>query len=133
TPEMIAAWDAVTKVHGVSNKDTPPDTGYTVEMRFDVGVMGYTPTVAGGDIIEFNISLYDVDWFWPFQPKFSSNRTWWQSPFALDMWYDEVKIYARPDITINTVAVPAIGPDVTIPNAGNYAAPTIDGLLTEPV
>ena len=41
------------------------DTGYTVEMRFDLTVMGYDVTQPGGDVVEWNISVYDTDWFWP--------------------------------------------------------------------
>ena len=134
TPEQIEAWNAVTKVRGgISNSDAVPDSGYTVEMRFDVGLMGYHPSVPQGDIVEWNASVYDCDWLWPFQNKFSANRTWWQSPWGRDMWYDEVKVYCDPAVTINSGPVPAIGPDVRIPNAGSYPVPTIDGFLTDPV
>ncbi len=61
TPEQIAAWDAVTVVNGLTNDDNTLDTGYTVEMRFDLGVLGYDVTQANGDIVEFNVSIYDTD------------------------------------------------------------------------
>jgi len=57
TAQQIAAWDARTRVRGVSNQDTIPsgasvaDTGYVVEMRFDLGVMGYDVTQPAGDIV----------------------------------------------------------------------------------
>ena len=53
TPEQIAAWDAVTVVHGTANTDATADTGYTVEMRFDLNVIGYDVTRPQGDVIEF--------------------------------------------------------------------------------
>jgi hypothetical protein len=134
TAEQIQAWDGKTKVRGgVSNSDAVPDSGYTVELRFDVGMMGYTPGAAGGDIIEWNISIYDCDWLWPQAARFSANRTWWQSPWGNAMWYNEVRIHTRPDVTTSSGALPFIGPEVRIPSAGGYAAPTIDGFLTEPV
>ncbi len=134
TPEQIAAWDAVTVINGISNSDAANDVGYTVEMKFDLGVMGYNVTQPGGDIIEWNVSVYDCDWFWPLDiPRFTSNRVWWQSPWGNAMWYDEVHIYARPDITVNSNVLPAIGAELVVPNGDALAAPTIDGLLSEGV
>lgn len=133
TPEQVAAWDAVTVVHGTSNSDTQPyDTDWTVEMRFDLGVMGYDATKPEGEVIEWNIQVYDCDWWWPLDNlKFASNRVWWQSPWGNTAWYDEVHIFARPDVTTNTTVLPAIRPELYIPNGAAYPAPTIDGTLNE--
>lgn len=134
TPEQIAAWDAVTRVQGLSNSDTAPDTGYVVEMRFDLGVMGYDVTQPTGDIVEWNISIYDCDWFWPINAaRFSANRGWWQGPWGNAMHYDEVRIHARPNVSITSGPVPAIGPEFRIPNGASMPTPTIEGFLTEPV
>lgn len=133
TPEQIAAWDAVTVVNGTSNSDASPDNGYTIEMRFDLTVMGYDVTQSGGDIIEWNVAVYDCDWFWPLSSKFSANRTWWQSPWGNAMWYDEVRIYADPTVTTASGPVPVVGPEVRIPNGAAQTAPVIDGLLTDAV
>jgi hypothetical protein len=130
TPEQIAAWDAVTVVHGVTNSDTTPDTGYTVEMVFDLGVVGYDVTRPEGDVVEWNISIYDTDYFWPAQiGQFSSNRVWWQDPWGNVGWYNEVRIFARPDVTTTSGPVPAIGPEVVIPSLAS--TPVIDGSLDE--
>ncbi|HOX24546.1 MAG TPA: sugar-binding protein [Candidatus Krumholzibacteria bacterium] len=132
TPEQIAAWDAVTVVHGLSNNDATLDTGYTVEMRFDLAVMGYDITRPEGDVIEWNVSIYDTDYFWP--PAvglFSSNRVWWQDPWGNTGWYNEVRIHARPDVTTTSGPVPAIDPELEIRPLA--AAPVIDGALTEPL
>ncbi len=135
TPEQIDAWDARTIVHGTVNSDTTIDNGYTMEMRFDLGVMGYDVTQSGGDVVEWNISLYDCDWRWPFTlGRFGANRTWWQCPWGNTTAYNEVLIYSRPDVTINSGALPSVPQiDMTIPNAGTLAAPTIDGDLSDPV
>src|SRR5262249_35415573 len=101
TPEQVAAWNAVTRVDGLSNSDAVIDDGYWVEMVFDLGVMGYHANAPGGDIIEWNISIYDCDKWWPPTAAVTGNRTWWQSPWANAMWYDEVRIYTRPDVTVN--------------------------------
>lgn len=133
TPEQIAAWDAAVVVNGQSNNDAIIDNGYTVEMRFDLGVMGYDVTQPGGDIMEWNVSIYDCDWFWPLAAgRFSANRTWWQSPWGNDMWYDEVRIYARGDVTTSSGPVPVVGPEVRVKNGAMWATPTIDGLLNDP-
>jgi hypothetical protein len=132
TPEQIAAWDAVTVVHGLSNDDGTPDTGYTIEMRFDLGVMGYDVTQPEGDVLEWSISIYDTDYFWPpLVGSFSSNRVWWQDPWGNTGWYNEVRIHARPDVTTTSGAVPALDPELAIPSLAE--TPVIDGLLDEPV
>jgi hypothetical protein len=132
TPAQIAAWDAVTVVHGTSNSDTTPDTGYTVEMRFDLSVLGYDVTLPAGDTVEFNLSIYDCDGFWPISPvTFSTNRVWWQGPWGNDTWYNEVRVMGRPDVTTVSGAAPAIAPDLTIPAID--AVPTVDGSLNEAV
>jgi hypothetical protein len=133
TQEQIDAWDAVTYVHGVSNSDAVADTGYTIEMRFDLAVMGYDVTDTDGDVMEWNISIYDCDWRWPNSPRLSSNRTWWQSPWGNTGQYAQAQVHARPSVHIASGPVPAIAPDLIIPNAGGTAAPAIDGLLDEPV
>jgi hypothetical protein len=132
TPEEIAAWDAVTVVHGLSNDDTTPDTDWTVEMRFDLGVMGYDVTRTQGDVVEWNVSIYDCDWFWPFNgTKFGSNRVWFESPWGNAAWYDEVRIHAAPAVTIYSTTLPNLGPELRVPNGVNEITPTIDGTLSE--
>jgi hypothetical protein len=134
TPEQIANWDARTVVHGLSNSDTPNDTDWTVEMRFNLTPMGYDVVRTQGDLIEFNISVYDCDWWWPFDPmRFTSYRSWWQGPWGNTMWYGEVKIFAKPSVTINSLTLPAVGPEVRLLNGSSFAAPTIDGVLNETV
>ncbi len=132
TAEQIAAWDAVTTVQGLSNSDAAVDIGYTVEMRFDLGVMGYDITVPDGDIVEWNLSVYDCDWFWPLVgARFSSNRAWWEGPWGNAAHYSEVRVHARPNVTVASGPVPVIGPEFRIPNGAGQPNPVFDGLLTE--
>jgi hypothetical protein len=132
TPEQIANWDAATVVHGLSNDDSVVDTGYTIEMRFNLTPMGYDVTQPAGDIVEWNVSIYDCDWFWPYDAlTFGSQRVWWQSPWGNAMWYSEVRIFARPDVTVDTPSVPFANAEVVIHELG--PAPTIDGALSEAV
>ena len=133
TPTQIANWDAVTKVHGHTNTDAVPDTGYTVEMRFNLTPMGYDVTQPNGDIIEWNISIYDCDYFWPLASNFSANRVWWQDPWGNVGWYGEVRIHAKPSVTISSGPAPVIQPEILLPNAGSLAAPVIDGNLNDAV
>jgi len=75
TPAQIQAWDAVTVVHGIANSDTASDTSWTVEMKFDLSATGYDITRAQGDIVEFNLSIYDCDNYWPLVPiNLAANR-----------------------------------------------------------
>lgn len=132
TPEQIAAWDAVTVVEGLSNDDDVLDTSYTVEMRFNLSPMGYDVTQPEGDIVEWNISIYDCDWFWPIDAGiFSSNRVWWQGPWGNAMWYNEVRVHARPDVTVESGPVPKIDPELVINEIDAF--PICDGALDEPV
>jgi len=135
TAEQIAAWDARTVVVGTTNNDNNGiDTKYTVEMVFDLGVMGYDVTQANGDVVEWNISIYDTDNWWrnPLSSDLSRNRTWWQNAWGLDAFHDEVRIYAKPSVTTSSGALPAIDPDFRIPITGS-PAPTIDGNLSDAV
>lgn len=141
TPAEIAAWDAVTTVGGISNDDNNVDAnpndnddwGYVVEMKFDLGVMGYNITGPHGDVVEWNVSVYDCDWLWPFQATFSANRVWWQNPWGNDFWFHNVRVMAKPSVTINSGPAPALGPDIRIRAADNYAAPVMDGSLSDAV
>ena len=141
TTEEITNWDAVTTVGGISNDDNnvdgdPNDNndwGYVVEMRFNLTPVGYDITTPAGDAVEFNISIYDSDWFWPFQGIFSANRVWWEGPWGRDAFFHNAKILARPNVTVASGPAPVYPPDVRIPIADTFAAPTMDGILDEAV
>ncbi|MFH1278051.1 MAG: T9SS type A sorting domain-containing protein [Candidatus Eisenbacteria bacterium] len=130
----IANWDAAIVVQGLTNSDAVIDAGYTVEMKFDLTAMGYDVTAQEGDVVEWNISIYDADWFWPINAlKVTGNRTWWQGPWGNAAIYNEVRIHARPDVTISSGPVPDILPELYIPNGVAYTPPVIDGVLDEDV
>ncbi len=133
-------WNAKTTVQGIANKDTgaggivTPDTGYVMELCFNLIPRGYNVKRPQGEIIEFNISIYDADWQWPFNAaKFSGNRVWWQGPWGNASAYNVVRIHAKPDVTLNTNPIPAIGPEIVVKNGINYSSPIIDGYLSEDV
>ncbi len=138
SPASIQAWDARTVVNGTSNSDAGTDVEWVVEMRFDLTVIGYNTTRPEGDVIEWNVSVYDCDCFWPLAQNcagganFASNRVWFQSPWGNDHWYDEVRIFARPDVNTTSGPVPAVPPEFYIPEIGS-TAPVIDGVLSEPI
>ena len=135
------AWDAVTTVGGVTNDDNNvdgdpndnDDWGYVVEMKFNLAVMGYDITQSGGDVVEWNVSIYDCDWQWPFQGIFSANRVWWQNPWGNDFWFHNVRVMAKPTVTVASGPTPALGPDVRIPAGDYYPAPVMDGSLADQV
>jgi hypothetical protein len=127
---QIANWDAVTVVHGLANADSVADTGYTFEMRFNLTAMGYDVTQPGGDIIEWGVSIYDCDWLWPLMGNVSFKRVWWQSPWGNAIWYHQVQIHARPDVTVSSGPAPTVAPDLTITETA-AAAPVIDGQLSD--
>ena len=132
TPEAIAAWDAATVVNGVTNSDAAPDVSYTVEMRFDGAAVGYDFTRPEGDVFEWNISIYDCDYWWPLNLSlFSSTRTWWQGPWGNASGYNEVRVHARPDVTTESGPVPPLPPEIVYPRLTQTA--TIDGNLNDAV
>jgi hypothetical protein len=132
---QLIAWDGAYSVDGSVNSDTTSDRSYTFEMRFDLASNGYDINRAGGDAIEWNASLYDNDWYWPLSNPFrwSINRTWVQGPWGNVSWYSDVKILGRSDVTTSSGPAPVYGPDLRIPIASGYPAPSIDGNLNEAV
>lgn len=132
TPTQLQAWDARVTWLGKVNSDTTADAGYTVEMRCDMPLNGYDITRPEGDVVEWNASVYDCDWYWPLANffRFAVNRSWIQGPWGNAYWYGDVKIHCRPDVTIASGPVPAAGPDLIVRNLGNLIAePAIDGTL----
>jgi len=136
TPQQIAAFDARTVVNGLSNSDDANDQGYTTEMRISLSDVGYDVTQPAGDVVEWNISVYDCDWLWLNPPnpfRLGYNRVWWEDPWGNVSWYDEVRIHAKPSVTVSSGAAPTIEPELRIPNGVNFATPVIDGNLNDAV
>lgn len=128
-------WYAATTVQGVQNSDTTIDQGYTIELKINTRTFGYNITQAAGDIMMYSFSIYDADWQWPLQVnRFTGNRVWYQGPWGNTSAYGHVRIYARPDVTTTSGAVPTIPPELNIPNAApSTSTPVIDGLLNDAV
>ncbi len=139
TAEQIDMWNAVTNVTGYTNTDDvaggvdSTDSRYVVEMMINLAGVGYDVTGTNGDIIPFNVSVYDCDWLWPQTFFFSTNRTWWQGPWGNSHGYNSVRIHAKPAITIASGPVPTIGPELIIPNGSSAPNPVINGQLTETI
>ena len=133
TPEQVDAWDARTVVNGTSN-DAGRDESWVVEMKVDLTVLGYDVTSSKGDVVELNFSIWDCDYLFEGDPaRINTMRTWWQSPWGNANANNVARIYARPDVTVDTDPLPEIEPDVLIPNGVNFPMPTIDGVLDEDV
>lgn len=135
TPTQLQAWDARVTWLGKVNSDTTADVGYTVEMRCDMPLNGYDITRPAGDVVEWNASVYDIDWYWPLANffRFSVNRSWIQGPWGNAGWYNSMKVHARPDVTVGSGPVPANTPDLVVPSLGVLPAPVVDGNLSEAV
>ena len=133
TPEQINAWNAKTIVNGTSN-DAGRDQGWTVEMRIDLGVIGYDVTQAAGDIIMLNFSIWDCDFLFEGNPSaVNTTRTHFQSPWGNQNANNVARIHARPDVTITSGALPSVDPDVVLPNNLSFPDPVIDGVIDEEV
>jgi len=131
TEEQIAAWDAVTVVNGIAN-DNLPDKSWTVEMRIDISAQGYDATKTEGEVVALNFSIWDADnVFGSDASKISASRTWWQAPWGNAHGPNFGRIMTRPDVTINSGALPVAEPDVVIPNGAGWPEPVIDGVLNE--
>lgn len=134
--EKVAVWDARTIVNGIANDDTHgADTSYTMEMRIDLGALGYDFTQSGGDQVPWNIALQDMDYGWPADPDSSFlSRVWWQNQWANNFNEGAAYIYGSPGVTVSSGDQPEVTePEFTIPTADTYDAPSIDGSLDEPV
>ena len=135
TPEQIAVWDARTLVDGISN-DAGRDQGWTVEMRIAIDSLGYDVTQTNGDIVMLNFSIWDCDYLFEGNPAaVNSIRSWIQSPWGNTSYSNgnPIRIFARPDVTTTSGAVPDIDPEVVLPNNTSFPTPVIDGVLDETV
>lgn len=135
TPEQRAAWDAGYRtIGGVSCDDTSPDQGWEVEMRMDVALLGYNITQAAGDVVQLNFSIWDCDWVHGTTPsRISTARAYFQYPWGNANGANAARIYARPDVTVNTTNPPLPPVEYTFYNGANKPAPVIDGVLDEEV
>jgi hypothetical protein len=100
-------------------------------MMFNLDGVGYDITDTDGDIVPFNISIYDTDWFWPPTFFLSANRTWWQGPWGNSHGYNSVRIHARPSVTVASGPLPVVAPELIIPNGAGSPVPVIDGQLDD--
>ncbi|MFN4110893.1 MAG: hypothetical protein ACK4G1_01360, partial [Ignavibacteria bacterium] len=134
TPQQIEAWDAWTKVNGVSNSDSLPDNGYVVEMKVKLTELGYNPTSPNGDIAMVNFSIWDCDWLFSGNPsRVASTRTWLQGPWGNTNSHNTMRVYIRPDVTVSTSELPIVPVDNVIQNAKYVPDPVLDGYLGEQI
>lgn len=134
TDSLRKIWDAATTVQGISNSDTTGDVGYTTEFKFNLAERGYKVSQTDGDIVMFNVSIYDADYQWPMDStRFSGNRVWLQCPWGNTNSFNHLRVWAKPSVTTATSPLPEIGPDLKVPNGQAFANPVIDGKLNEQV
>ena len=130
--DNTANFDARTVVNGITNSDTLVDKGYVVEMRYNLDSLGYNAQNVNGDIVEFNIAIYDMDWLWPDNPtKKSATKVWWQNGWANGNNMNVGRVMVNPAVTINSTTIPTVGPDFVIKNGANFTTPVIDGKLDD--
>lgn len=135
TDSLKAVWNAFTTVQGTQNNDAGAvDTSWTTEFKFNLKPWGYSVSQPAGDIVMWSLSIYDADYRWPVDTsvtsKTSGNRVWLQCPWGNASVFNHLRIFARPDVG-TTGAVPAIGPDVTVPNGNALPNIAFDGKLTD--
>ncbi len=127
-------WDARATVDGVVNDDSHGnDNGYTMEMRIDLGAMGYDFSQADGDVVPFNIAVQDDDFSWPENPDTSFlSRVWWQNQWGNNFNEGVAYMHGNDAVTISSGDAPEVTqPEFTVPSIGGFDAPTIDGALDE--
>lgn len=126
-------WNAATTVQGAQNDDAVVDQGYTTEMKINVRNLFYDVSQASGEILMFNISIYDADWQWPVNlARTYANRAWLQGPWGNVSPYHHMRIHTNPSVTTTSGALPVVANDLVIPGA-NYPSPNMDGRLTEAI
>jgi hypothetical protein len=130
--DQLARWDAAVKIQGTSNDDSTPDTSWILEMKINLDSLGYHATAQEGDVIALNFSIWDQDWYFTQNTlRMSAERTWWQAPWGNANGPNFGRVMTRPDVTINSGALPAVPPDVIIPNGAGLPDPVIDGKIDE--
>ena len=128
---------AAYKIQGVANSDTDAtgkivaDTGYVYEMSVSLDSLGYNANTATTDAIQATFCVWDGDWLK--LPNAIGMKAWFMNEWGNDGGAGAGRILVRNDVNVNTAVLPAYGYDLTIPNAANYAAPTIDGNMSEDV
>ncbi|HEX7072218.1 MAG TPA: hypothetical protein VF190_15505, partial [Rhodothermales bacterium] len=132
---LVEVWDVVTVVDGIANDDTHgEDNGYVIEMRLDMGHMGYDFDQAGGDKAAWNIALQDYDFGWPSNPDVNfTSRVWWQNQWGNNFNHGVAYIVGAPGVTVNDEAPAYTEPEFTVQSGSEQDAPTIDGALDEAV
>ncbi len=136
SPEKQAVLNWAYSITGTANDDTHgDDTGYFFEVTIDLAAMGYDFTAPGGDKVAFGFALQDADYNWPFNDsQFFVSRVWFQNQWANNFNEGAAYIYGQPGVTVTSGAAPDVThPEITIPTAGSFGAPTVDGALDEPV
>ncbi|MBN1155719.1 T9SS type A sorting domain-containing protein [candidate division KSB1 bacterium] len=134
TPELVAAWDGATVVHGGQANDNQREQGYTMEMRVALTDIGYDVNKPNGEIIELNFSIWDCDFLYEGDVSIiNSTRTHWQNPWGNADANNVGRVHVHPDVTVDTAVLPELPPDVIVPNNNGSAEPVIDGVLDENV
>ncbi|MBX2975593.1 MAG: T9SS type A sorting domain-containing protein [Ignavibacteriaceae bacterium] len=134
TPEQRAVWDAGFRVIGGQTNDAGRDQGWIAEMRISVDSLGYDLTKTNGDIVQLNFSIWDCDYVYENNPSIvSASRTHVQNPWGNANGNNVLRVHASPSVTVNTLSLPEVAPDLTLQNGAQLADPIIDGELNDEV
>ena len=140
TPRSPEAWEFAAVVDGVANDDYNggssfvADNGYTFEMRIRLDSLGWDLTQPMSRM-PLTMSIMDRDFSWPIDAdRFMRHWTWWQGRWFNNFNEGMAFIAGDPSVTVSSGPVPAYTePEFTVPSGMNTPAPTIDGVLDEPV
>lgn len=124
-------FDAAATWQGTTNDDANgEDTGYTMEMMFDIGGYGYDFTQLGGDHAAWNLALQDADYQWGTSMENAfTTRVWMQNQWLNNFNHGVAFIAGAPGVTVTSGATPTGEPDFRIP--GTRETITLDGRLSE--
>lgn len=127
----------VTTVQGQSNADTNgagarvSDQGWRMELAVKLDSLGYNANSVTTDPVQMTICIWDRDW--SNTPSFVATKAWWGNEWGNNGGGLAARVLVRSDVNVNTVSLPAYPYDMVIPNGTNFAAPTVDGTLTDAV
>ena len=122
-------FDGYWNVDGIAN-DSLEDNGWIAEIMINLDTLGIDVTQPGGDIVEFNFSIWDKDDFGDPLTAYT-NVSGWQT--AWNNNDNPGRIHAAPEITVDTEILPEIEPDFVIPNGAQQESIIIDGVLDEDI
>jgi len=102
-----------------------------MELAVKLDSLGYNANSGTTDAVQMTIDIWDRDW--SNSPSFVATKAWWGNEWGNNGGGISGRALVRSVVSVNTVSLPAYPYDMVIPNGSSFAAPALNGLLTDAV